>query len=376
MAESASPRLQMMHKRLESAVSQLLNDGHPSEDLAADRARVEKYIDAYEEGKLFFGRDTLASLDRQIDALRTAGAVGDYNGDGGVVTLKDVIGNEKSWSLTPPECNTFCIRYTPHQIMTHMSTKYPEYLLEAETPLAIGYQHPVEPSGRPLCDLEAAFRAHQASWLASATCKSLTTTIAASVATLRAPINNIVCFGLGRLDEWKLTNTPEELAKSVQRAAWQHAAALTMAETLTRAQGGGGDEVRCYTQDPVYADVEKQLLAALGFEILEDPKGFLAVDDRTLVFSVTPNVPVRQIVADMVWPAAMVWDVIDKDRDDEWEREWRTDMNEGLERRISPWFTDEGSIRITEMGQHYTFSPFPGDLHKNNFGSLGIYFRK
>ncbi|EGX95479.1 hypothetical protein CCM_00133 [Cordyceps militaris CM01] len=339
-----------MHKRLESAVSQLLNDGHPSEDLATDRARVEKYIDAYEEGKLFFGRDTLASLDRQIDALRAAGAVGDYNGDGGVVTLKD--------------------------IMTHMSTKYPEYLLEAETPLAIGYQHPVEPSGRPLCDLEAAFRAHQASWLASATCKSLTTTIAASVATLRAPINKIVCFGLGRLDEWKLTNTPEELAKSVERAAWQHAAALTMAETLTRAQGGGGDEVRCYTQDPVYADVEKQLLAALGFEILEDPKGFLAVDDRTLVFSVTPNVPVRQIVADMVWPAAMVWDVIDKDRDDEGEREWRTDMNEGLERRISPWFTDEGSIRITEMGQHYTFSPLPGDLHKNNFGSLGIYFRK
>lgn len=103
MAESASPRLQMMHKRLESAVSQLLNDGHPSEDLATDRARVEKYIDAYEEGKLFFGRDTLASLDRQIDALRAAGAVGDYNGDGGVVTLKDVIGNEKSWSLTPPE---------------------------------------------------------------------------------------------------------------------------------------------------------------------------------------------------------------------------------------------------------------------------------
>ncbi|XWW94295.1 hypothetical protein V2A60_002238 [Cordyceps javanica] len=390
MADSTSPRLQMQYKRLEAAASQLeeryKNNAGMLEEVAAAKELVNKYIAAYEEGKLFFARDLVTSLDRQIDALQQQdGAADKKDGGGDVVTLEDVIGRQESWPLTYPnpsqhKCDTFCIRYSVHQYMTHMSSKYPENLLEVETPLGIVYCDFVTPSGWPLPDLEAAFRAHQASWDQSVACQELAATITTSAAALRTPIRKIVCFGLGRLDDWERT-TSEELAESTRRAATQHAAALTMAAALARAQDGDGDgdgEVRCYVQDPAYAAVEKELLATLGFTVLPDPKGFLEVDDATLVFSVHPNVPVRQVVTDMGWPAAMVWDTIETDRnvDEEGARDYRIETRWGREERVSPWTTDEGSTRVTEMARHYTYSPFPGNPAENQFGRLGIYFRK
>ncbi|ATY61905.1 Sensitivity To Red Light Reduced-SRR1 [Cordyceps militaris] len=379
MAEPASAHVQMMQKRLHAAASQLetryKDMPHMLNQVADAKLCVQEYIAAYDEGKPFFPRDMMASLDQQIDALRRRDAA--ETDDDGIVTLTDVTGRSGSWPLKPPggcseemSVDTYIILYNTHQKMTHMSVKFPENMLGSNVPVQLGWTRAGTPSGWPLDDLADVFRTHQASWLASADCASLVDILAASATT---PIRKIVCFGLGRLDDWE-KRTREDLADSTKHAAVQHAAALTMAEVLGRAQGLPG-ALPCYAQDPAYAGVEKQLLAALGFVVLADPKGFLEVDADTLVLSVAPNVPVQQIVADMGWPAAMVWNTIAMDREDESHRDYELINDEHGELRCCPWSTDEGSTRVTEMARHYTCIPFPGDPSTNNFGQVSIYLR-
>ncbi|KAM3519046.1 hypothetical protein NHJ13051_007767 [Beauveria bassiana] len=343
MAQPIDSRLQMLYNRVEAASCQLeeefKDDPRMLDEVAAKKQLAQNYIAAYEAGKLFFPRDMVADLDRQIDALKLAGTEG-----GGRVTLKDVIGREGSWPLaypfSPDKCSSskvYSIHWRTHQNMTHISTKFPRTMLEIGMPVGLSYSESATPCGWPLADLEAAFRTHQASWLQSAACQSLTSILTTSAAALRTPIRKIVCFGLGRLDGWEKT-TREKLLASVRRSAFQHAAALTMAAALTAtttAAAAGDTTVQCYAQDPAYAAEEKKLLAALGFTVLEDPKGFLEVDEATLVFSVTPNIPVRQVVADMGWPAAMVWNRIETDRQSEEGKDYRIEPAWGENLRIS-----------------------------------------
>jgi hypothetical protein len=112
-------------------------------------------------------------------------------------------------------------------------------------------------------------------------------------------INTIVCFGLG---------TPASPYENVRhRSNIQHAAVESLMEILNKRNG---THIRCYAQDPDYDESDKELLKAIGIEVIEDPKGFLEVDGNTLVVTVAPNIAVRQIVADLQWPAAMLWNTV------------------------------------------------------------------
>ncbi|KAJ4147239.1 hypothetical protein LMH87_001777 [Akanthomyces muscarius] len=73
----------------------------------------------------------------------------------------------------------------------------------------------------------------------------------------------------------------------------------------------------------------------------------------------------------------MVWNEIEEDREDEAHKDYGMEMRWGEEMRISPWLTDEGSTRVTEMGKHYIHHSFPGDPFDHEiFGLVGIYLRK
>lgn len=62
--------------------------------------------------------------------------------------------------------------------------------------------------------------------------------------------------------------------------------------------------------------VDREILADSGFEMIDDPRGWLGVDERSVVLSVAPNVPVKEIVADTARPAIVVWNrVHDEDKD-------------------------------------------------------------
>jgi hypothetical protein len=69
-----------------------------------------------------------------------------------------------------------------------------------------------------------------------------------------------------------------------------------MVEAFQKKQG---NKVQVFCQEPGYSTVDKEFLPSLGITLLDDPKGFLEIDENTLVMSVNPNVCVKQIVADL-----------------------------------------------------------------------------
>jgi hypothetical protein len=97
----------------------------------------------------------------------------------------------------------------------------------------------------------------------------------------------------------------------------QHSLMLAVRDLLQAAAADAGrSKVECYAQDPAYMEVDKRLLGEEGVTVLEDPRGFLEVDDTSVVISTSPNVPVRQIVADIARPAVLIWDEVDQVEDE------------------------------------------------------------
>jgi hypothetical protein len=103
-----------------------------------------------------------------------------------------------------------------------------------------------------------------------------------------------------------------------------------MAAALSQLTGHG---IQCFVQDPAYGAADMEFLQGLGFTILSDPKGFLEIDENTLVFSISPNVPIKQIVSDVQWPAMMIWNTVEPKEEE--KIEWRTEEFEGENYRIS-----------------------------------------
>jgi hypothetical protein len=131
-------------------------------------------------------------------------------------------------------------------------------------------------------------------------------------------IDNIVCFGLGPLAGIDGRDTTRSLT--------QHAAAKTIAKALSEFCGSS---ISCYAQDPAYTDVDEKVLRSIGITPLNDPKGFLQVGRNTLVLSVNPNVPVKQIIADVQRPVAMLWNTVQPERGE--KMEWPKEVIDGRE---------------------------------------------
>lgn len=73
--------------------------------------------------------------------------------------------------------------------------------------------------------------------------------------------------------------------------------------------------IRCFAQDPAYTAIDKSILAEHEVTVLDDPRGFLEVDDQSVVISFGPNICVRQIVTDIARPALLVWDTVLNEED-------------------------------------------------------------
>lgn len=73
--------------------------------------------------------------------------------------------------------------------------------------------------------------------------------------------------------------------------------------------------IQCFAQDPAYIDVDRIVLAEHGVTVLDDPRGFLQVDDQSAVLSFAPNICVRQIVADLARPAVLIWNTVRNEDD-------------------------------------------------------------
>lgn len=85
----------------------------------------------------------------------------------------------------------------------------------------------------------------------------------------------------------------------------QHSVALTVADEIRRT---AGVTVRLLTQDPDYSDRTRMILAENGFEVVGQfgAGGFAEVDEESVVFSVFPTAPVKQIIADIARPVLII----------------------------------------------------------------------
>ncbi len=149
-----------------------------------------------------------------------------------------------------------------------------------------------------------------------------------------ARVGRVVAFGCGAL-AWGGELSPHVMV--------QHALVLALRDLvveLRRGGGGGGGgasaetattattatarprprpppaEIPCYFREPSYSADDAEVLRGAGAVVLDNQKAFLEVDDTALVVAIAPSIPVKQVIADIARPAAMLW----YDDKDEWAR--------------------------------------------------------
>lgn len=96
---------------------------------------------------------------------------------------------------------------------------------------------------------------------------------------------------------------------------YQHILLINLrAHLLERQTPDNAFDIPIYVQDPAYTSLDRSILLEHKIEILDDPDGFLAVDDSTFVLSFAPNVAVKQVITEIAKPAAIIWDRGREDR--------------------------------------------------------------
>ncbi|KAK3309457.1 uncharacterized protein B0T15DRAFT_506238 [Chaetomium strumarium] len=135
-------------------------------------------------------------------------------------------------------------------------------------------------------------------------------------AVLPVGIRKVVALACG-------TMTKANDHSSYRRSMAQHALALALRDHLsasaahptTPGESNSSSSSRstvgmpCYAQDPLYTPLDKRVLEEDGITVVEDPAAFLEIDEASVVISVNPSIPVRQIIADIAdpGPAIIIW---------------------------------------------------------------------
>ncbi|KAE8415214.1 hypothetical protein BDV36DRAFT_285544 [Aspergillus pseudocaelatus] len=317
--------------------------------------RLEHISQLYRTGKPLFPRRLLEDLSRQIDEGKEEVYIPDFDDVPQVYSLK-----VPNWCTD--FANTYRINYQSIHYLGCPTPFCPEFVLRSDhAPVTIGYMRSSGPSGSTFEAIRGAFVKQRQIWLESPGHRNLEHHLTTLKTT--AHIRKIVCFGLGSLGRL--------CGYHCTRAHTQHAAVETMVALLAKRGLNGSHEIKCYAQDPVYDEVDQEFLRSIGITPLEDPKGFLEVDEHTLVFSVSPNVPVKQIVTDLHWPAAMIWNTVTPSEKDKcWIK--RTEKN-GTVNWTCPFTTDPDSGRVRRMIKHYAHAQLKNA--DEYFGDVTIYMK-
>lgn len=156
-------------------------------------------------------------------------------------------------------------------------------------------KEPVLSPSMSLEELNRHFEHNIPAWEASETCKQLKSTL--SSADIPRNIQKVIGFACGSVAQY-------DRSRSLPSSAFQHALLLTARDLL---RDNTAKDIACYAQDPANTTIDKSALERIGIQALEDPCGFLEVDESSVVCSFAPNVPVKQIVTDLARPAVIIW---------------------------------------------------------------------
>jgi len=294
---------------------------YPADDGAVDiedeAAMLDDLKAAYARGTPLFKKSALAAAAHALSANEPS------------VELEDVHGalrrHDVQYTLGSATPHIPLIHYNSYEALTNLA---PYEHAARPDPLTIHWRAELPPPTCTLAAMEAAFQRHAAAWAAQS--KRTTPSLTQLVAAARPQLGQckVLCLGLGSpARSLNGAGSSDRGARNAEaRCYTQHAAVLDIARALEAGAGPASSEaggrVRVLAQDPLYSELDGEFLAGLGFEVVDDPQGFLELDDNSFVVSVACNVPQKQIVADLARPVAMLWDEVKGEEDDEkrWEK--------------------------------------------------------
>ncbi|KAK2875177.1 hypothetical protein FQN49_001714 [Arthroderma sp. PD_2] len=317
-----------------------------TEDASAAKSRIKAL---YNDRAPIFTMASLRELHQQLKSDLQPGQKISVRGLDGVIVEFDVeIGRVVDFRSDKPDVERVAVQLG----ITYIS---PVFLLRdpydnhlAYSPMIIHHfttlrhkvtKEPIEAIPSSGSDVvKAEFTEGLEQWESSKTCLDLQATVKKIKFPCGFKIDKIIAFAC-------------ELCR--KRSLYQHGLIRTLRKALSNLEGC--QDIRCLAQDPAYTSIDIEVLEAFEISTLDDPEGFLQIDDTTLVVSMMPDVPVKEIVADIARPAMIVWD-----------------MNPN-----GPIYcTDPTSSRVTEyLDKSYSKSEFPVDTDTDTFRGVAIYTR-
>jgi SRR1 len=111
----------------------------------------------------------------------------------------------------------------------------------------------------------------------------------------------IVGIGLG---------SPLHRKENLDNILCQHAGIKVIAEWFRKQHPE--QQITSYCQDPDYHQVDLGLLDHLKIKHVKNPHAFLETDENSIVISISPDCPTKQIIADdkRFWPLAIICDSV------------------------------------------------------------------
>ncbi|KAI0096427.1 hypothetical protein GGR51DRAFT_29692 [Nemania sp. FL0031] len=344
-----------------------------SKKLAEMQQVVPRVREIYDSGTPFFTKEAIRKVIQQIDDIETGqpGVISVIGIDGNIVQLRVKTGEIDS-DIEPGVEMTYLKAHLDYWTVDHLTVINDPLSFRAKfayLPLRIAYiteyrnsitktPIPMVPL-LPLEEVQENFEQKRAEWEASKQCDELKSVLG-SIAAEIPPIQKIVAFACSSMT-WDDAGS--------HRSAVQHAFILTIRDFLAKRGSAREFNINCYAQDPLYTTVDKQVLQKAGITILDDPRGFLEIDGTTAVFSQAPDIPVRQITADITKPAMMIWNKVV----DQIEPPPQAQGNIAA-RSIGVW-ADPVSPRLHKMVKDYVEIPFLRDS-VNFCEDTCIYIRK
>ncbi|KAI0429362.1 hypothetical protein F5Y09DRAFT_342795 [Xylaria sp. FL1042] len=157
-----------------------------------------------------------------------------------------------------------------------------------------------------------------------------------------ARVRKLVGIALGGLVHRYCVLEPEvEEEVMVERSVDQYAFISTLQDLIAELLGiDPRVGPKCIVQDPALSEIDAAALVQLGMQVLDDPDGFLELDETSFLVTVAPCIPVKQIVADIARPVGMIWD-----------RDINKTVSELKHERVH--FPDHVSYRVEEMLNDY-----------------------
>ncbi|KUI60933.1 hypothetical protein VP1G_08095 [Cytospora mali] len=319
----------------------------PSETTEA-RILKDRIRAIYSSGVQFFKKSALENLMHQVDEIKTL--IDNGQSIDGKAFLMEGIDGKVVQSRIPyyveglrPDHEgvlrrtEFTLEYRTYQQLIRAVDFGPSEL--AYCPLSIVYPLEDTDENEGLELTREVFHAGIKTWEASEGCKSLRSAL--ETASIPGPITKIIAFANSTISKYD--------GPGRHRSIIQHALMLTLKKSL-EARGSVG--IECFAQDPIYTEVDKSVLQEVGITVLDDPRGFLEVDDQSIVLSFGANIPVRQIVSDLARPAILIWDTVINSEDEiirSWLASWSPPRPWKTLEELEGQICDPESSRVQNM---------------------------